>query len=90
MFDAMIMIKRIHFYIILMGWSGSAMVLDKLPVPGLPADLDSSRAWACCACSICGWGLFGHFFSLVYHLFSFSFSLGDGLIETEILSQRAD
>ena len=45
------------------------MVLGKLPVPGLPTDLDESRARACCACSRCGWGLFGHF-SLLYH-FSF-------------------
>ena len=28
-------------------------------------------------------------FSLIYHLSSFSLSLGDGLIQTEILSQRA-
>ena len=45
------------------GWSGGAMVLGKLPVPGRPTNLDSSRAGACCACSGCGWGLFGHFFS---------------------------
>ena len=51
------------------GWSGGAMVLGKLPVPGRPANLDYSRARAYCACSGCGWGLFGHF-SLAYH-FSF-------------------
>ena len=34
------------------------MVLGKLPVPGRP-----SRARAYCACSRCGWGMFGHFFS---------------------------
>ena len=45
------------------------MVLDKLPVPGCPTNLDDSRARAYCACSGCGWGLFGHL-SLVYH-FSF-------------------
>ena len=45
------------------------MVLGILPVPGRPAYLDKSRARAFCACSRCGWGLFGHF-SLVYH-FSF-------------------
>ena len=39
------------------------MVLDKLPVPGHPTNLDLSRARACCACSTCRWGLFGHFFS---------------------------
>ena len=50
-------------------WSDGAKVLGKLPVPGRPTDLDYSRARAYCACSRCGWGLFGHFFS---HL---SFSL---------------
>ena len=45
------------------------MVLDRLPVQGRPTNLDKSRARAYCACSRCGWGLFGHF-SLVYH-FSF-------------------
>ena len=28
------------------GWSGGAMVLDKLPVPGRPTALDKSRARA--------------------------------------------
>ena len=39
------------------------MVLGKLPVPGRPTDLDHSRARAYCACSRCGWGLFGLYFS---------------------------
>ena len=63
-----------------LGWSGGAMVLGKLPVPGRPANLDYSRARAYCACSGCGWGLFGHFFSRLSFLFSFSLSLGDGPI----------
>ena len=50
------------------GWPGGAMVLGKLSVPGRPISLDDSRARAYCACSRCGWGLFGHFFS---RLFSF-------------------
>ena len=62
------------------GWSGGAMVLGKLPVPGRPTDLDHSRAGAYCACSRCGWGLFGHFFSRLPFLSSFSLSLGDGPI----------
>ena len=37
------------------------MVLGKLPVPGRPTFLDDCRARAYCACSGCGWGLFGHF-----------------------------
>ena len=36
------------------------MVLGKLPVPGRPSNLADSRARAYCACSGCGWGLFGH------------------------------
>ena len=53
------------------GWSGGAMVLGKLPVPGRPTNLDYSRARDYCACSRCGWRLFGHFFSLIYHFISF-------------------
>ena len=56
------------------------MVLGKLPVPGRPANLDYSRARAYCACSGCGLGLFGHIFSRLSFLFSFSLSLGDGPI----------
>ena len=63
-----------------LGWSGGAKVLGKLPVPGRPTNLDQSRARACCACSRCGWGWFGHFFSHLSLLFSFSLSLGDGPI----------
>ena len=62
------------------GWSGGAMVLDKLPVPGRPTNLDKSRARTYCACSGCRWGLFGHFYSHLSFLFSFSLSLGDGPI----------
>ena len=59
------------------GWSGGAMVLGKLPVPGRPITLDYSRVRAFCAGSRCEWGLFGHFFSRLSYLFSFSLSLGD-------------
>ena len=52
------------------------MVVGKLPVPGHPTYLESSRARAYCACSKCGWGLFGHFFARLSFLFSFSISLG--------------
>ena len=62
------------------GWSGGAKVLGKLPVPGRPTNLDYSRARAYCACSRCGWELFGLFFSHLSLLFSFSLSLGDGPI----------
>ena len=56
------------------------MVLDNLPVPGRPTNLNLSRARAYCACNRCGWGLFEHFFSRLSSLFSFSLSLGDGPI----------
>ena len=62
------------------GWSGGAMVLGKLPVPGRPTNLDNSGTRAYCACSRCGRGLFGQFFSHVSYLSSISLSLGDGLI----------
>ena len=65
------------------------MVLGKLSVPGRPNSLDYSTAMTYCAYSRCGWGLFGHFYSRLSFLFSFSLSLGDGPIQTEILSQRA-
>ena len=45
------------------------MVLGKLPVPGRPTYLDNSGASAYCACSSCGRGLCGHFFSHLSLLF---------------------
>ena len=59
-------------------WSGGAMVLDELLVPGRPTNLDKSRARAYCACSRCVWELFEHFFSRLSFLSSFSLCLGDG------------
>ena len=41
------------------------MVLGNFPVPGRPTNLDHSRARAYWASSGCGWGLFGHFFSII-------------------------
>ena len=64
------------------GWSGGAMVLGKLPVPGRPTSLDKSRARACCSCNRCGWGLFGHFYSHLSFLSSFSSLLSPSLCET--------
>ena len=62
------------------GWSGGAKVLGKLSVPGRPTNLEYSRARAYCACSRCGWGLWGHFFLRLSFLSFFSLSLGDGPI----------
>ena len=45
-------------------------MLGKLSVPGRPTSLDDSRARAYCACSRCGWGLFGHFFPHLSILYS--------------------
>ena len=50
------------------GWSGGAMVLVKLPVPGRPTNLDGRRARAYCA--VCAGGCCLDVFTLVYH-FSF-------------------
>ena len=55
-------------------------MLGKLTVLGRPTSLDDSRARAYCACSRCGWGLFGNFLSHLSFPFSFSLSLGDGPI----------
>ena len=52
------------------------MVLGKLPVPGRPTSLEKSRVRAYCACSWCGRGRFGHFFSHISFLSSFSLSGG--------------
>ena len=52
-------------------WSGGAMVLGKLPVPGRPTNLDYSRARGLLHLQSVRVGLFGHF-SLIYH---FLFSL---------------
>ena len=47
-------------------------MLGKLSVPGRPTNFANGRAGAYCACSGCGWGLFGHFFlSFIFSLFFF-------------------
>ena len=61
------------------GWSGGAMVLGKLPVPGRPTILMIVGKGPIGACSRCGWVFFGHFYSSLSFL-SFSLSLGDGPI----------
>ena len=44
----------------------------KFQCRGVTLILDNSRKRAYCACSRCGWGLFGHFFSRLCFLCSFS------------------
>ena len=56
------------------------MVLGKLPVPGRPTIWITVGQGPNALCSRCGWGLFGHFYSHLPFLSSFSLSLGDGLI----------
>ena len=70
------------------GWSGGAMVLGKLPVPGRPTILNTvGQGPIALAVGAGGGGL--DIFTLIYPFSSFSLSLGDGPIKTEILSQRA-
>ena len=62
------------------------MVLGKLPVPGRPTILMTVGQGPIVLAVGVGGGWFGHFCS---PLSSLSLYLGDGLIQTEILSQRA-
>ena len=64
------------------GWSGGAMVLGKLLVPGRPTiwmivGQGPIALVVGASCSRCGWGLFGRFYSPLSFLSSFSLSLGD-------------
>ena len=65
--------QQIVFQSGVVGWGDGA---GKLPVPGRLTNLDD-RTRAYCACSGCGWGLFGHVFCLLTFLF---LPLGDGPI----------
>ena len=66
------------------------MVLGKLSVLGHPTSLDYSRTRAYCTCRRVQVRLFNWtvFLSSIISL-SISLSLGDGPIQTKILSQRA-
>ena len=61
------------------GWSGGAMVLGKLPVPGRPTIWVIVGQGPIALAVGAGGGLFGHFFSSL-SFSSFSLSLGDGPI----------
>ena len=56
------------------------MVLGKLPGPGRPTIWIIVGQGPIALAVGAGWGLFGHFYSLLSFLFSFSLSLGDGPI----------
>ena len=61
------------------GWSGGAMVLGKLPVPGRPTILITvGQGPIVLAVGAGGGGL--DIFTLIYRFSSFSLSLGDGPI----------
>ena len=65
------------------------MILGKLPVPGRPIIWMIVGQEPILLGVGAVLGLFGHFYSPLSFLSSFSRSLGDGPIYTEILSQRA-
>ena len=65
---------------VIWGWSGGAMVLGKLPVPGRPTIWMIVGRGPIALAVGAGGGLFGHFYSPLSFLSSFSLSLGDGLI----------
>ena len=76
------LIYFIHVYCsrsLSMGWSGGAMVLGKLPVPGRPTVLITvGQGPIALAVGAGGGGL--DIFTLIYPFSSFSLSLGDGPI----------
>ena len=68
-----------YLHLALRGWSGGAMVLGKLPVPGRPTILITvGQGPIALAVGAGGGGL--DIFTLTYPFFSFSLSLGDGPI----------
>ena len=64
------------------------MVLGKLPVPGRPS-IWITIGQGPTALAVGAGGACLDIFTLIYPFSSFHLSLGDGSIETEILSQRA-
>ena len=56
------------------------MALGKLPVPGRPTIWMTVGQGPIVLATGCGWGMFGHFYSRLSFLSSFSLSLADGPI----------
>ena len=71
------------------GWSGGTMVLGKLPVPGRPTIWITVGQGPTALVVGEGGGCLDVFTLIYPFLFSISPFLGDGPIQTEILSQRA-
>ena len=72
--------EKLMFLAVPGGWSGGAMVLGKLPVPGRPTIWMIVGQGPIALAVGAGGGLFGHFYSPLIFLSSFSLSLGDGPI----------
>ena len=70
-------------------WTGGAMVLGISSSAGASYNFDYSRAGPTALAVGAGGGCLDIFYSQLSFLSSFSLPLGDGPIETEILSQRA-
>ena len=71
-----------------MGWSGSAIVLGKVPVPGRPTIRMIVGQGPTALAVGAGGGCLDIFNSHLSFLSSVSLSLGDGPIYTAILSQK--
>ena len=71
--------EQVYISFLSWGWSGGAMVLGKLPVPGRPTILITvGQGPIALAVGADEGGL--DLFTLIYHFSSFSLSLGDGPI----------
>ena len=70
---------HLQYQLLIRGWSGGAMVLGKLPVPGRPTIFISvGQGSIALAVGAGGGGL--DIFTLIYPFSSFSLFLGDGPI----------
>ena len=68
----------VNFQTVTLGWSGGAMVLGKLPVPGRPTVWIKVGQGPIALAVGAGGGLFRHFYSHLSFLSFVSVSLGDG------------
>ena len=75
-----ILVCAFYFLPSFLGWSGGAMVLGKLPVQGRPTIWVIVEQGPVALVVGAGGGLFGHFYSPLSFLSSFSFFLGNGPI----------
>ena len=78
-FDTSGLLFLVSVFYFTRGWSGGAMVLGKLPVPGRPTILITVGQGPIALAVGAGWGGLD-IFTLIYPFSSFSLSLGDGPI----------